>query len=91
MLIRFCATIDNADAAAGGGFAVLLAFLRSGFWDVVFAAIAFPGVAGQAALQPDPDAFPVGVYPRSAITITWSRPQKLKRTGKPKLTALDGL
>src|ERR1700742_3531584 len=44
ILIRFCATIDAADAAAGGGFAfvVSLAFLRFGFWDVVFAAIAFP-------------------------------------------------
>jgi hypothetical protein len=50
MLIRFCATIDNADAAAGGGFAVLLAFLRFGFWDVVFAAIAFPGDGGSGRI-----------------------------------------
>jgi hypothetical protein len=47
-LIRFCATIDNADAAAGVGFAfdALLALLRFAFWGVVFAAIAFPGDGG---------------------------------------------
>jgi hypothetical protein len=52
MLIRFCATIDNVDAAAGGGFAfdVLLASLRFAFCGVVFAAIAFPGDGGSGAL-----------------------------------------
>jgi hypothetical protein len=50
-----------------------------------------PEMAGQAALQPDPDAFPVEVSPRSAITMACSRTRKLKRSGKPKLTALDGL
>jgi hypothetical protein len=65
--------------------------LRFAIWGVVFAAIAFPEMAGQAALQPDPDAFPVGVCLRSAITMACSRARKLKRSGKPKLTAVDGL
>ena len=48
ILIRFCATIDSADAAAGGGlvFDVWFVFLRFGRCDVVFADIAFPGDGG---------------------------------------------
>src|ERR1700722_8611621 len=48
-------------------------------------------MAGQGAQQPHPDAFPVGVCPRSAATMACPGAQMLKRPGKPKLTALDGL
>jgi hypothetical protein len=58
MLIRFCAATNSVDAARVGG---KLAFdvLRFGRWDVVFADIDSPEMAGQAALPPDPDAFAV--------------------------------
>jgi len=54
MLIRFCATTVRADVeatAAGPGFLsvpldLLPAPLRFAFWDVVFAAMAFPGDSG---------------------------------------------
>jgi hypothetical protein len=36
-----------------------------------------PEMAGQAAPQPDPDALPVEVYPRSAATIACSRTRRL--------------
>jgi hypothetical protein len=53
ILIRFSAAIDRVEAAAGGDFvfAFLLAFLRFGRCDVVFADIAFPeaGGSGRAA------------------------------------------
>lgn len=60
MLIRFCVATDNVDAAeADDKFA--FDFLRFGRCGVVFASITFPEMAGQAALQPDPDAFPVEI------------------------------
>jgi hypothetical protein len=47
MLIRFCAATNSVDAARVGG---KLAFdvLRFGLWDVVFADIDSPEMAGQA-------------------------------------------
>jgi len=48
-------------------------------------------MVGQAALQPDPDAFPAEVCPRSAATIACSGTGRLKGAGKPKLTSADGL
>jgi hypothetical protein len=91
MLIRFCVTTDSVEAAeAGGEFA--FDFLRFGLCGVEFADIAFPEMmVGQAALQPDPDAFPVEICPRSAATIACWRTRKLKGSGKPKLTRADGL
>jgi hypothetical protein len=56
ILIRFCVTIDNADAAAGGGFALdaSLAFLGFALWGIVFAAIAFPGDGGSGRVAARP-------------------------------------
>ncbi len=48
-------------------------------------------MAGQAAVQPDPDAFPAEVCPRSAATIACPATRKPKGSGKPKLTSADGL
>lgn len=47
-------------------------------------------IAGQAALQPDPYAFPAEVGPRSAATIACSVTGKLKKAGKAMLTCTDG-
>lgn len=90
ILIRFCATTDRA-AGCGPTLAFLSAFLPFGRCDVVFTDIVSPELVGQAAQQPDPDAFPVEVCPRSAAIMACYRPRKLKRSGKPKLTATDGL
>jgi hypothetical protein len=90
MLIRFCVATDSVDAAQAGG-AFAFDFLCFGFCGVVFADIAFPEMVGQAALQPDPDAFPVEICPRSAAIIACRRTRKLKGSGKPKLTGVDGL
>ena len=62
ILIRFRAATDIVDAAWAGCEPVF-DFLRFGFCDVVFADIAFPKMVGQAALRPDPDAFPVEACP----------------------------
>jgi hypothetical protein len=66
MLSRFCAAIDitgAAEASDGTGFEGL----RFDFFAVALVRIAIPKkMAGQAAWQPDPDAFPVEVCPRSA-------------------------
>jgi hypothetical protein len=51
----------------------------------------FPEDGGQAALQPDPDAFPAEVVPRSAATMACERARLLKRSGKSKPTGADGL
>jgi hypothetical protein len=48
-------------------------------------------MAGQAARQPDPDAFPAEVVPRSAATMACDRAKIFKRSGKSKLTGADGL
>jgi hypothetical protein len=48
-------------------------------------------MAGQAAWQPDPDAFPAEVVPRSAATMACDRAKIFKRSGKSKLTGADGL
>jgi hypothetical protein len=90
MLIRFCVATDSVDAAEAGG-ELAFDFLRFGLCSVVFVDIAFPEMVGQAALQPDPVAFPVEICPRSATTIACCRTRKLKRSGKPKLTRADGL
>jgi hypothetical protein len=90
MLIRLLATIDMGDARLADG-RPAFGFLRFAVRDVVLADIVFPEMAGQAALRPDPDAFPVEVRPRSAATIACPRTQKLNETGKPKLTETDGL
>ena len=65
ILIGFCATIDSADAAAGAGFAfdVLLVFCGLPFGASLRSHCIPRKMAGQAALQPDPDAFPVEVRP----------------------------
>ena len=49
ILVRFCVTIDIVDAAWTGG-GLVLDFLRLGFFDVVFADIAFPGDGGSGRL-----------------------------------------
>jgi hypothetical protein len=82
--------VDTIEAAKAGG-GLVFDFLRFAFSGAVFARIAFPKMAGQAALRPDPDAFPVEVCPRSAATIARHRTRKLKGSGKPKLTRADGL
>jgi hypothetical protein len=83
--------IDSADdvsASGGPAFGGWLFFLGVGF----FAGMLFSGRGvGQAALQPDPDAFPAEVVPRSAATMARDRARLLKRSGKPKLTSTDGL
>jgi hypothetical protein len=64
-MITRCAELKTT--AAGPALLLPLGFrppdLRLVFGDVVVAAMAFPGGGGSAALQPDPDAFPVGVWP----------------------------
>ena len=63
MLSRFCAAIDitgAAEASDGTGFEGL----RFDFFAVALVRIAIPKkMAGQAAWQPDPDAFPAEVCP----------------------------
>ena len=74
MLSRFCAAIDitgAAEASDGTGFEGL----RFDFFAVALVRIAIPKkMAGQAAWQPDPDAFPAEVCPRSASTMPRARP-----------------
>ena len=90
ILIRFCLATASVDAAQADR-ELVFDFLRFGLCGGVFADIAFPKMAGQAALPPDPDAFPVEVCSRSAATIARPRTRKLKGSGKPKLTTADGL
>ena len=90
ILIRFCLATASVDAAYACDW-LALDFLRLGLCVVVFADIASPKMAGQAALPPDPDAFPVEVCSRSAATIARPRTRKLNGSGKPKLTRADGL
>ena len=90
MLVRFCVTTDIVDAAWTGG-ELVLDFLRFGFFGVSLQTLHSPEMAGQAAWRPDPDAFPVEICSRSAATMACSRPRKLNRAGKPKLTGIDGL
>jgi hypothetical protein len=63
--MRFCLATEIIEDA--------LDFLRLAFFGAVFAGIAFLEMAGQAALRPDPDAFPAEVCPRSAITMARSQ------------------
>jgi hypothetical protein len=48
-------------------------------------------MAGQAALRPDPDAFPVGFVPDLQPSLHTLKTPKLKVRGKPKPTKADGL
>ena len=46
-------------------------------------------MAGQAALQPDLDAFPAG--PQSAVSMAGDQDGLLKQSGESQLTSADGL
>jgi hypothetical protein len=64
ILIRFCVATDAIDAAwAGAG--LVFDFCVSPFVVLSSHPLHSPEMAGQAAWQPDPDAFPVEVCPRS--------------------------
>lgn len=89
MLIKFCLAI--AMLIRGGSLAPpSLRVCALAVVSLSSRALVPKKMAGQAAQQPDPDAFLAEVCPRSLTTMAWVRTQKLKGTGKPELTRADG-